>query len=165
MVEDNCHLCPNTCRRLVQCCKKQKEIQANRRNNCEHLFGRDRIFPAARSRAYSASQRLINWTVLLKLIFHLSVMSLVATNNLGGLAFVKGQLLTSVLVPLNNITEVVQFSHQMLKFPSEFQFSENVYRTPKNVIVTSLCVNSVSGYGLLYITYISFSGERNTPSD
>jgi len=60
-------------------------------------------------------------------------MSLVPTNNLGSLAFVKGQLLATVLEPLNDMTGVVQFSHQMLKFPSEFLFSENVFRTPKNM--------------------------------
>ena len=42
---------------------------------------------------YSASMRLINWIVLLKLIFRLNsacAMRLVPTNNLGSLAFVKG---------------------------------------------------------------------------
>jgi len=100
------------------------------------MFGRDRIVPVARSRAYSDSKRLMNWTVPLQLIFHLNsacVMNLVPTNNQGSLAFVKGQLLVAILVPLNDITGVVQFSHQMLKFPSEFQFSENVFRKPKKM--------------------------------
>jgi len=60
-------------------------------------------------------------------------MSLVPTNNLGSVAFVKGQLLATVLEPLNDMTGVVQFSHQMLKFLSEFPFSENVFRTPKKM--------------------------------
>jgi len=76
-------------------------------------------------------------------------MSLFPTNNLGRLAFVKGQLLATVLEPLNDMTGVVQFSHQTLKFPSEYPFSKNVFRTPKNVIVTSLCANSLLGYGIL----------------
>jgi len=33
MAEDNCRLCAKICWRLVQCCKKQKRIQENRRNN------------------------------------------------------------------------------------------------------------------------------------
>ena len=100
------------------------------------MFGRDRIVPVARSRAYSDSKRLMNWTVPLQLIFHLNsacVRNLVPTNNQGSLAFVKGQLLVAILVPLNDITGVVQCSHQMLKFPSEFQFSENVFRKPKKM--------------------------------
>jgi len=77
-------------------------------------------------------------------------MSLVPTNNLGRLAFVNGQLLAMVLESSNDLTGVVQFTHQLLKFPSEFPFSKNVFRTPsKNVIVTSLCVNSLLGYGIL----------------
>jgi len=99
------------------------------------MFGRDRI-PVARSHTYSDSKRLIHWTVPLQLIFHLKsacVMSLVPTNNQGSLAFVKGQFLIAILVPLNDMTGVVQFSHQMLKFPSEFQFSENVFRKPKRM--------------------------------
>jgi len=90
------------------------------------MFGRDRIVLVARSRAWSDSKRLINWTVPLKLIFHLNsacVKSLVPMNNQGSLAFVKGQLLAAVLVLLNDMTGVVQFSHHMLKSPSEFQFS------------------------------------------
>jgi len=58
-------------------------------------------------------------------------MSMVPTNNLSSLVFVKGQLLATVLEPLNDMTGVVQFSHQMLKFPSIFPFSENVFRSPK----------------------------------
>ena len=60
-------------------------------------------------------------------------MSLVPTNNLGSLAFVKGQFLAIVLEPLNDMTGIVQFSHQMLKFPNEFPFSKNVFRTPKKM--------------------------------
>jgi len=116
------------------------------------VLGRNRTLPVAPSRAYSESKPLMNWIVLLKLIFHFNsacAMRLVPTNKLGSLAFVKGQLLATVLEPLNDVTGVVQFSHQMLKFSSDFPFSENVFRTPKNVIVTSLCVNSLLGYGIL----------------
>ena len=54
-------------------------------------------------------------------------------NNVGNLGFAKGQLLAAVLVVLDDMTDVVQFFHQMQKFPSEFQILGNVSRTPKNI--------------------------------
>jgi len=73
------------------------------------------------------------------------VVSLVPTNNLGSLVSMKGQLLAAVLVPLNDMTDVVQFFHQMWKFPSEYQFFGNAFRTPKKDLkVTAVCANSLT---------------------
>ena len=83
-------------------------------------------------------------------------MSLVLTNNLSSLAFVKGQLLATVLESLNDMTGVVQFSHQMLKFPSEFPFPTMFFAHLKK------CNSDIAlrkQFGIWYIvnyTYISF---------
>ena len=80
----------------------------------------------------------------------LIALKLVPTNDLGSLVFVKGQLMAAVLVPSNNMTDVVQFFHQIRKFPSEFQFIGNAFRTPKQYLeVTPVCTNSVMRYGQL----------------
>ena len=75
----------------------------------------------------------------------------------------NGQFLAAVLVPSNDMTDVVQFFHQMQKLPSEFQFFGNAFRTPKQYLkVTPVCTNSLMRCGQLKNTYIRSLHDRNT---